>query len=327
MTALARLADLRELADIARATGVSPAEITRAIDAEPQHSLYTVLQIRKRGRGRAGQFRVVHKARHEWLSQLHRGVAMLIMESVAFGAHVQGFVRGRSIVTNAQQHLGAREVLHADIKDFFDAITTQQVERGLISLGTSAPIAKILARACTIDGFVRQGTRCSPVLANLVCRQLDVDFLSLAGAHGAVYTRYADDVTLSGDRTPTTEAVEQILAQHGFALRDGSCYVQHRGRAQFVTGLHVGDPGQARLPGRLKRQLRLILHYVEKFGVDGHFFHPGKARVADDAEALAGMLRYAQSVEPRLALKLRKQYRAGAAKSWADRQREQSQED
>src|SRR5690606_30060926 len=112
---------------------------------------------------------------------------------------------------------------------------------------------------------------CSPVLANLVCRQLDGDLLALAAAHGAVYTRYADDIALSGERMPESAAVEAILAQHGFALRDGRCYLQRQGRAQFVTGLHVGDASRARLPRPLKRRLRLILHYVEKFGVDGHF--------------------------------------------------------
>lgn len=314
-----RLADLCDLEAISRASGVSARDIEAYVNATNQADWYTRLRIPKRGPKRAGQFRIVHKVRHEWLAQLHRAVAMMVSAGVTFGTHVQGFVQHRSIRTNAIQHLGAARILHGDIQGFFDAITTAQVRGALLTLGTPTAMAALLARACTIDGYLRQGTRCSPALANLVCRPLDLDLLSLAAVHKSVYTRYADDLTFSGPETPRSEAVQAVLEQHGFTLRDGRCSVQRKGCAQFVTGLHVGDAAQPRLPRQLKRRLRLILHFVAKFGTDGHFTHPGKTAVADDALALAGMLRYVQSIEPQLAKRLRSQYHAGSQLSWRAR--------
>jgi len=159
--------------------------------------------------------------------------------------------------------------------------------------------------------YLRQGTRCSPPLANLVCRHLDVDMLNLASAYGAKYTRYADDLTFSGDAVPPAESVAAILKQHAFKLRDDRCYIQRKGKSQFVTGLHVGDKTQPRLPRRLKRRLRLVLHYIEKFGFQAHFDRKAKRRLLHNEYELSGMILFVHSIEPTFAKKLFAQYKAG----------------
>ncbi len=310
MTA-ARFSDLRDINELARAVGTPADRIMSYADDRNQASAYTQLKIPKRGRKRRGQFRIVYKAKQEWLSQFHRMVAIIVVKSAPFEAHIQGFVQGRSILTNAAFHLRAPFVLHADIVNFFDSITTAQVRAGLVAIGASAEIADVAARACTIDGYLRQGTRCSPALANLVCRHLDGDLLGLARLRGSTYTRYADDLTFSGDDTPTCESIAAVLKQHGFKLRDGRCYLQRKGRSQFVTGLHVGDNDQPRLPRHLKRRLRLVLHYVEKLGCEAHFAHKAKRQLVDNDFELWGMLCFVHSIEPVQAKKLFAQFTAG----------------
>lgn len=310
-----RFSDLRDVDELARAVGIAVADIEQYAGAPDQASFYSRLPIPKRGYKRHGEFRVVYKAQEEWLAQLHRMIAILVTANVEFGEHVQGFVLGRSILSNARQHLGARRVLHADIRGFFDAITVATVEKSFRDLGATREMSELLARSCTIDGLLRQGTRCSPAIANLVCLGLDERMLRLAGKRTR-YTRYADDMTFSGEETPEVDAVADILKSEGFELRDGSAFVQRIGRSQFVTGLSVADPSRPRLPRRLKRRLRLVLHYIESFGRDTHFAHPTKRPpVVRDYMKLEGMLRFVQSIEPKLARQLRRQYRVGSKKS------------
>ena len=293
---IAKLVDLLSLDDVAVACGTDLDLLKAYAKAAEQHVFYKVISIRKRGNHRS-PFRIVYAAREDWLSQFHRQVAMIIANSHNFGEHVQGFIKKRSIVTNASQHLGAARLLHADIEGFFDAIHEQQVELAFVSLGCSASVAKFLAQCCTIDGVLRQGTRCSPAIANLVCRGLDDDLLRLASARGAVYTRYADDMTFSGDSVPGPDSIKVVIEGYGFKLRGGDCITQRRGRRQYVTGLSVADKTAPRLPKRMKRQLRQILHYVDKYGFD----KIAGARLAsgrDNQLFLHGYLRYAFSVEP-----------------------------
>lgn len=308
----ARLTEIQNLGELARAVGHSAGRIKAYAEAIDQESAYSKLIIPKRGRKRRGQYRVVYQANEIWLAQFHRMIAIMVVESAPFQQHVQGFVQGRSIRSNAQIHLGAAKILHADITNFFDSITVAQVETSLLTIGVNKRIAEVISRGCTIDGLLRQGTRCSPALANLVCRHLDQDFLVLAQKHGARYTRYADDITFSGDAIPDAEGVAEILNQNGFTLRDGRCYTQYKGRSQFVTGLYVGDSERPRLPRQLKRRLRLVLHFVEKFGTDEHF-----ERTTGRVSELEGMLRFVHSIEPELAKRLFAQLAIGYSKNEA----------
>ncbi len=316
-----RFSDLRDLGELAQALGVSAERISEYAAAADQASYFKVLQIPKRGHKRRGQFRVVHSGGPLWLLQLHRMVALLIAANTELPDCVQGFVRKRSILTNARRHLGKKLVLHADLVGFFDAITAEQVRLSFASLGSPPAMAELLGRACTIDGALRQGTRCSPALANLVCRQLDVDMTTLGVAEGATYSRYADDMTFSGDRVPASADIEAIVKRHGFALRDGRCHLQQRGRGQYVTGLTVSTAEAPRLPRRLKRRMRLVLHYIARFGVDNHFARANSQRIFKDQRALEGALRYFHSIEPALTKKLRVLFHAGIDKSTPERER------
>lgn len=294
----ARLKELKTRDDVARACGVESSFIEAYAASQNQKDFYDALKLPKRGKRRKGEFRVVFAAREQRLRAFHRSMSMIVTNSVTFDTHVQGFVKRRSTRTNAEQHLAAKVLLHADIQGFFDTITTEQVTDAFIKAGARVPIASYLAKACTIDGLLRQGTRCSPALANAVCLDMDQAFLHLSRSISCVYTRYADDLTFSGEELPSDEAVQAILATYGFTLRDNRCYRQHRGRTQFVTGLSVADHAQPRLPRKLKRRLRLTMHYIEKHGLEEHFRRAG---VRDHARAqawLRGMLMYAHSIEP-----------------------------
>jgi hypothetical protein len=296
----ARLVDLKDLNDVARMCGVERDFIEEYVHADCQRNFYTALKLPKRGRHRTNQFRVVFAAKQARLSAFHRSVSMIVTNSATFGDHVQGFLKKRSTRTNAKQHLGARVLLHADITGFFDAITTNQVKAALIAAGASVALATTLAQGCTIDGLLRQGTRCSPTLANLVCRKMDATMVDLATAHECVYTRYADDMTFSGSQVPEDDAIIQILESNGFELRDGRCYRQYKGRSQYVTGLTVSDSSRPRLPRRLKHRLRLIFHYIGKYGLDEHWNRLGVEDSIREEWWLCGMLKFARSIEPEL---------------------------
>lgn len=305
---------INNIDDVARACGIEPDFIREYAESTVQHSYYQALKLRKKGKRRQGEHRVVFAARKEWLKQLHRGLAMIVTNSANFGEHVQGFVKKRSTRSNAEKHLGAKILLHADIKGFFDAITTQHVQTAFVEHGVSLPMAETLAKACTIDGLLRQGTRCSPTIANLVCFSMDEAFLRLAVSTRSMYSRYADDIVFSGDSVPSDDSVRAILKSYGFELRDGQCFHQRQGRVQYVTGLSVADPSKPRLPRRLKNQLRLVIYYIEKYGLDDHFEKSSQSDGEPRVVWLDGLLSYAQSIEPQLVNRWQHVFSAALAK-------------
>jgi hypothetical protein len=65
--------------------------------------------------------------------------------------------------------------------------------------------------------------------------------------------------------------------------------------------------------------MRLVLHFVAKYGVDAHFERARAPYPATEA-GVAGMLRFMQSIEPRVAQLLQEKFEKGVAISEAERQ-------
>ena len=117
-----------------------------------------------------------------WQRRLHELLAPLYEPKGA----VHGFVRGRSIATNAGEHVGRRKLLSVDIRDFFPTIHFGRVRGVFLRRPFSLPneVASTLARLASDDGRLPQGAPTSPLIANLVCRRLDTDLSRLATKHG-----------------------------------------------------------------------------------------------------------------------------------------------
>jgi RNA-directed DNA polymerase len=296
------LSKLKTLSDVALMFQINDALLGEYVSSENQAGYFRAIEVPKKNPRRSSEFRTVYWARKQWLRQGHYAVTQVVTKR-RLREVVHGYVATRSPVTNARQHLAARVVLHADVENFFDSVTVVQVRQAFASLGAKATVAEILARFCTIDGFLRQGTRCAPALANLVCRHLDGDLADLAADAGATYTRYADDLTFSGDAVPSAEAIATLVESHGFHLRRG-CITQLRGRCQVVTGLTIGHTDKPRVTRRVKRRIRLMMHYVARFGLEAHLKHASNRGHGHSREnSLRGLIAYLKSVEPALAMK------------------------
>lgn len=297
-------ADIHTLQELSDFLGCSVQEITAYINLKQKLSLYRKHEIPKRNKRHPNEYRVVYQTHDTTLARLQKNIGTHLASSIPFADCVQGFCKGKSIVTNAKEHLMAKYLLHADIENFFDTISTRQVAEQLVVLGWRSELATAIAELCTMNGKLIQGASSSPVLANLVCRALDADLLLLAQSIGGRYTRYADDICISGANAPSLDAVREIVLKHGFVLKNNKCRLQKRGRNQYVTGLTISDPLGPRLPKRAKRKMRQILYYSTRFGFTDHIAHVKARRsVRKEAARISGQIFFMLGVEKRLAQK------------------------
>ncbi|NOG52791.1 MAG: RNA-directed DNA polymerase [Planctomycetes bacterium] len=196
---------------------------------------------------------------------------------------VTGFVLGRSVANNANPHVCKQHVLTIDLDNFFPSIHFGRV-RGILQsppYGVAPPAASVLAQlACHDDGHLPQGAPTSPIVANMVCGPLDSAMLQMASNNRLTYTRYADDITLSTNlRTFPSDIVRQdehdtcevgvvlrdLLAEHGFTIREGKTRLRSRLRRQTVTGLVVNEVVNVRRS--YVRQLRALIHSCSTVGL------------------------------------------------------------
>ena len=146
-----------------------------------------------------------------------------------------------------------------------------RVELALEAAGLQPAVTNALGRFLTIEGTLPLGLNASPMIANLVATPLDHDLNALAKEWGLTYTRYADDITLSGDgELPTREIIETVLKRHFFRLNKSKFRTSKLGQKHYVTGLSVADKAAPHAPRAMKHKLRQELYYIEKFGFLEH---------------------------------------------------------
>lgn len=238
---------------------------------------------------RSGGLRLIEspKARLKAVQQqIYTGLLHRVPISVA--AH--GFVTGRSIVTNAAPHVGRDVVVKFDLQDFYLTVGVRRVLRLYRRLGYSREIALWLT-ALTLsaipgnlplppgDNFgcwryrsrhLPQGAPSSPALANIVASGMDQRLAGLAHTFGATYTRYADDLTFSGDKDFASSLrnfiplVEQIIREEGFRTNRGKRQVLRQHQRQVVAGVVVNE--HTNICRRDFDRLKAVLHRCATLG-------------------------------------------------------------
>jgi retron-type reverse transcriptase len=243
-----------------------------------------------------------------------------------------GFVPGRSIVSNAVPHVGQAVVINLDLKDFFPSIGMPRIKGVFAQLGYSEQVATILALLSTeaatdevrIDGetfFVAHGERAlpqgapsSPALTNILCKRLDARLQACAAKLGFRYTRYADDLTFSGDADARKVAgkllwrAKQIVIDEGFTPHPDKQHVMRDAQRQMVTGIVVNQ--KPSLERETLRRFRATLFQVEKDGPEGKQWN-GNTNVID---ALEGYAQFIRMVDPARGLPLLVRVRAARAR-------------
>ena len=267
-------------------------------------------------------------APHQGLAACQEWVLINILRKIPIHDAAQGFIPGRSTVTNAAPHVGRDVVVSADLKDFFPTVTFPRVKGIFQAMGYSPAAATILALLCTAcprrtveyDGKTQhvaigpralpQGACTSPALSNLVARRLDARLTGLADKLGWTYTRYADDLTFSaspeaaGHVAYLLARLRHVAADEGFAVNESKTRVHRRNSAQTVTGIVVNK--RLGVPRRLARRIRAILHRAAGEGIEAQNRHNHPHFDA----WLTGMIAYITMVNPDQGRRLRTAYEA-----------------
>lgn len=309
-------ANPQTLEELSEYIGIEPSFLRELISAEDVARYYIEHSIPKRRVREESRFRTVWEINSPELltaqkSFQRRFEAFARRNADYPSENAHGYVSGRSIVTNAQIHAGAKLILHADIQDFFPTITAGRLEDLFRSLKMNKETAKILARFLTISNRLPLGLPSSPLLANLVCCSLDERFKNLADKKGAAYSRYADDISFSADtkdNLPSRIEVRSVLASEGFIMSEKKFRITKRGQAHFVTGLSVSEK-RPFVPRKIKRRLKQELYYAKKFDLRSHLSRVGAGTFQSGINRIDGMIRYIQGVEPELARKFQTKWK------------------
>ena len=188
-----------------------------------------------------------------------------------------------------------------DIKDFFPSIFRPSVQRVFRDAGYTTSASKALAGLCCYQGALPQGAPTSPRLSNIICKEMDAQLAAIAKEHGAVYSRYADDMTFSGNQplSGISRKISKPFRRMGFTLNSEKTRLYGPGQPKEITGLIVQN-GVVRVPKFYRRQLKQEIYYCRKFGVLCHLENRKAQHYIHYRDYLYGKAYYVKMIEPEL---------------------------
>jgi RNA-directed DNA polymerase len=235
-----------------------------AISNAPER-FYRKFEIPKRN----GKFREINEPLPT-LKMAQRYLLDNIFSRINLSPASKAFALKSNIKRNARLHLRQDFILKLDIENFFPSIKMHRVYAMVYEIGYTKPLSMLLARMCTLNNSLPQGAPTSPALANIICREMDDELLSYCRARSLRFTRYADDITVSGEKITKFEIrdVRSIIKKHDFNLNEKKTSLLRNGAKKIVTGIVVNEKMQA--PRELRREFRKTMFFIRKFGIDGH---------------------------------------------------------
>ena len=234
------------------------------------------------------------------LKYIQRWVLDEIIATMKVSDAATGFIRGTSIKENASIHLNSKCILNLDIKDFFPSINKSDVYRIFYYYGYTDALSDIFAEICTFNDQLPQGAPTSPQLSNIRCIKMDKRIQLLCKAYNASYTRYADDITISGscNLEKIKDIVISSIREEGFEINANKTRILHPYQRQEITGLIINN-GIIKVPKEYKRELRKEIYYCKKYGPTNHQEYIGDNH-SFLKEHLYGKAYYVKMIEPEI---------------------------
>lgn len=291
-------------------TGLPINDIRRIVETAPRR--YKVYEIPKRNGGRR---EIAQPAKEvKWLQRI-------LMRDVlsTFPVHdaATAYRTGLSIQENAGKHAGRGPILKLDFKDFFPSIRSEDwhkyaLRKSSLTSGDINVCSRLFFKQTKSERILRLsiGAPTSPMLSNVLMFDFDSLVSDEATRRRIAYTRYADDMTFSGQRIgmlkDMIEIVELAIKQSNgprVKLNHAKTVFATAATRRMVTGVILANDGSVGLGRDRKRTISAKVHYASLERLD-----------ADSLARLAGDLAFVKVVEPSFLTRLIVKYGEGVVR-------------
>lgn len=227
-------------------------------------SFYRTFEIKKK----SGGMRDI-RAPYPSLKTIQQWIYEYVLKKQYVHGCAHGFRPRKSIVTNAKSHVENKCLLKLDLKDFFPSIKINKVVQVFKEIGYTKTVSWLLATICCLDDELPQGAPTSPALSNIVARHMDKRLYRLAKNFGYRYSRYADDISFSGEDIPTAfiKYATDIIEDCGFTVNPKKVRLYKEKDNKILTGVALKN-GVIKLPREKRREYEQEIYYTLKYGVN-----------------------------------------------------------
>lgn len=244
---------------------------------------------------RNGDQRVIYQASPE-LKSLQYWVREKILKLLPVSNAAFAYQTGNSIKKHADFHKEARFIFHTDIENYFPSIHEKMLTDILIAHQDKLQaqgmwfddMCDTIAKICFYRGRLSIGTISSPMISNIVAYQFDESIIGYCKEQGYHYSRYADDIYISGNRyisENTKKFVEDCLRNCNFKMNISKTWFRSKKSRRKITGLIITDTDRVSVGLETRKKIKNMIYNRL---VNGH----------GSPEKILGYLAYLKDIEP-----------------------------
>lgn len=206
------------------------------------------------------------------LKEIQRLILENYLEKIVVSDNATGFVKKRGIIDNAKAHQKSNIILKIDLKNFFDNINENMIINSLKNRSSNLSInnnfAEIITYISTVDNMLPTGSPTSPYLSNIICYKLDFRINKFCQKRNITYTRYADDLTFSGNVIDKKflNSIKQIIEDEELTINERKTKFLHKGSKKKITGYIVNE--EISIGRKEYKNLLFQLSFCEKYGIN-----------------------------------------------------------
>jgi len=259
---------------------------------------------------RHGGWRLIHSPSKE-MKAVQAWILRNILDKLSTSQYATAYVKERGLLDNVSPHSSNRYFLSVDIRNFFPSVGSFRVRHLFETVGYSKLAANNLTRLCSHFSRLPQGAVTSPALSNLICLRLDRRLAGLVSRRNVVFTRYADDITLSTNNRNVLPRllplVYRILREEGFVPHEQKTRMLGPRTKCVITGLVKNSSDPRFGIGRKKKiAMRAAMHNFLAHG-RVHPDYPNEA-------SIEGWVQFLKKVDPDSYVQMARYWRAQKTK-------------
>lgn len=233
------------------------------------------------------------------LKNIQQWILVNILQKMPVSIYAKAYISNTSLKSNVRFHVKQPVIIKLDVQDFFPSIHQISLVKLFRKYGYELNLSRMLSRLCTYEGVLPQGAPTSPYISNLYCRRIDNRIGKYITNAGFRYTRYSDDITISGnisDKQIGTiiQFCRKCLAEEGLKLNEGKTQILRSHHRQLVTGVILNQKISAGT--KKKKDIRKQVYFIKKYGLESHIEHE-KIEKQNYIYHLAGLINWVLFLE------------------------------
>lgn len=245
-----------------------------------------------------GKTRIINEP-YPTLKEIQSWILHNILETQPTSIFAKAYIPGKHLKENARFHKNQKIIMKFDVQNFFGSISTFEVYKLFKSFGYTKKLSMLLTNLCCLDDSLPQGAPTSPYLSNLFAKRLDKRIGAYCVKNKLRYSRYSDDITISGDISEEQIGkikgfVTFVLQENGLNINTTKTQILRKCNRQIVTGIVVNE--KLSVGNKKKKKIRQEIYYIKKYGLYSHIDY-NKIEKQNYIYHLMGLVNWVLSIE------------------------------